>query len=132
VATVTASICFAHLVEHLAEILVLFGVGKLGQVGAAPFGIHIAQGHDVLAAAAADARAPLPADADAGHVQFVIGRHSAIQTEDVTGQDRNGGDGRGSVAEKTPPRDRGQGVRHGPSLKDQSPMYKRQGKPNHQ
>jgi hypothetical protein len=70
----------AHLVEHLAEILVHLGIGELGDRGALAMlrpQVRIAQGrhpHAAVAGHLVDVGAALAAGADTGDVQFLTGR----------------------------------------------------------
>ncbi len=76
------------LVEHLAEIRPLLRVGILLEDGGRVLGVHVAQGHDVLARALGDVVLPHAADADAGDVQLLARGRVARAAQDVPGHNR--------------------------------------------
>ena len=79
-----------HRIEHFAKIAMLLRIGELGETLGGVFGIHIAKSDHVLAGAGFDVRPPLPADADPGNVELVIGGSRATQAKDIAGHDGNG------------------------------------------
>jgi hypothetical protein len=98
VATITVDLA-RHLVEHLAVILERFGGGKfLERAGGVP-PIHVAQRHDVLAFQILNIAPALPADADGGDVQPLIGRVRARGTRAQKGE---AGRGAGGGGKETP------------------------------
>src|SRR5205807_10577522 len=69
------------LVEHLPEVLVLLGLLPRGEPWLAASPIDVRQRHDVLRRAGAQIAERLPASADAGEVQFFIGRFVSERLE---------------------------------------------------
>ena len=74
--------------EHLAEIGVEFGLGKLLGVAVQRPAVDVAQGHHVLAADPADISRAHSADPHARNVQLLAGRGLARSSQDVSGHDR--------------------------------------------
>ena len=61
---------FLPLIEHLAIVLVVRGLGEGPEQPRGPALVHIAQGHDVLAFQLTDILPALPADTDTGDVAW--------------------------------------------------------------
>ena len=80
-------------VEHLAEVLVLGGLGVLLERVGRVAPVHVAQGHDVLAGDLLDVPAALAADAHAGDVQLLAWWRLAGPAKHVprNDHDRRGG-----------------------------------------
>ena len=70
-----------HLIQHLAKVLVRLGAGMRPTRLCHAAGIHVTQGHDILAATPIDAGAASPADADDRDVQLVAGRSAAPSSQ---------------------------------------------------
>ena len=65
----------AHLREHLAEVVVLLGVGEARRLGVQRVVVDVAEGDDVaVLAGLAAVAAALAADADAGDVDLPVGQ----------------------------------------------------------
>ena len=64
-----------HLVEHHAKVFELRGLGILGELLGGVVFVHVAQSDDVVAQLShlIHVAAPLAADADAGHVELIVG-----------------------------------------------------------
>ena len=90
------------LVEHLAEVLIPLGGWVLleGLGGVVP--VHVAQGHDVLAADLFEVPGALAADADAGDVKLAVGGACAGAAQHMTRQGHEGGYGAGGGEEVAP------------------------------
>ncbi len=75
----------AHLIEHLAEIVVPLGVGPVLERSCCAVPIHVAQGDNVLAVAAGYAAMSLAARTNARDIQFLVRgvaeRHAAVAEE---------------------------------------------------
>ncbi len=79
------------LVEHLAEIAVLPGLGPLFEGGGGmAAAIDVAQRDDVLAGEVVQIRSALPADADAGDTDLLAGRGLAALRNHMAGHDHHG------------------------------------------
>ena len=64
-------------VVQLAEVQVFPGLGILGGGGVEVVLVHVAQGHDVLAADLGGVRCPASARADDRDIEFLVGRNAA-------------------------------------------------------
>ena len=80
-----------HLVEHDAKVLELRGLGILGELLGGVLLIHVAQRDDVVAQLGhlIHVAAPLAADADAGHVELVVGGKALRRLAAVWGRSWN-------------------------------------------
>ena len=64
------------------------------------FPVHVAQGHDVFAGHLPQVARSLPAHADAGDVEFLVGRRLAASAQHVPRHDGNGRRGQRRAAQK--------------------------------
>jgi len=88
----------AHLVQQLAKIAVLLGLGESFETAFRPALVHIAQGDDVFAGTIADVPGALPSHADAGNVQFFV-RRAVLRAACGGGNGPNAESGQSGVAE---------------------------------
>ena len=64
----------SFLVQHLAEIFILFCLGIFLERLSGIFPVGIAQGHDVFTTAAFDVRSSFPSSPNGGDVELLVGR----------------------------------------------------------
>jgi len=83
----------AHLIVHLAPVLVPFGPGILFEnaVLLAVSVVHIAKGHDVLGFQVLEVGIPHPSDTDSGDIQLVARRHMPQTGNHIAGKNREPG-----------------------------------------
>src|SRR5207249_2904351 len=87
------------LVEHLAEILVLFRAGILLESLRGVIEVHVAQGDDVFTVELFEVPAALATDAYSSDVEFAVGRGFARPAQYCGSKDHEGGEGRGAAEE---------------------------------
>ena len=93
-----------HLVEHDAKVFELPGLGILGELLGGVFIVHVAKRDYVVAFArhGINVAAPLAADADAGHVELVVGGKALRPLHRTAGEKVERGHARAGSAEKLP------------------------------